>query len=135
MWHVKGIELWIDRGEFQKTVSIVRNQRMPSGSSPFAGSSSISTSGSPSRALAIASRARKVLMDHLKLTYTDAGKTGGLLDWYELSIQKPEEVLERTKRRRQETGKNRASDMEEFMDAVLYAAHVARTAPVSTSPA
>ncbi|MCA8923701.1 MAG: hypothetical protein KDD82_17960 [Planctomycetes bacterium] len=60
--------------------------------------------------LAIASRARKVLMDHLKLTYTDAGKTGGLLDWYELSIQKPEEVLERTKRRRQETGKNRAEE-------------------------
>ncbi|MEZ6183534.1 MAG: hypothetical protein R3F62_00815 [Planctomycetota bacterium] len=60
--------------------------------------------------LALASRVRKVLLDHLKLTYTDAGKTGSLLDWYELSLSSPQEVQERTERYRQETGKNRAEE-------------------------
>lgn len=60
--------------------------------------------------VAVASRARKILLDHLKLTYTDAGKTGSLLDWYELSIQNPEEIERRTRTYREETGKNRAEE-------------------------
>ena len=71
------------------------------------------TPGQPGyQPLAVASRARRVLYDFMNERYADAGRRAKLFEWYETSLFEPEEVEERTRRWRTETGRNRATDFD-----------------------
>ncbi|MGE0712820.1 MAG: hypothetical protein AB7N76_34345 [Planctomycetota bacterium] len=60
--------------------------------------------------LEIASRIRRILYDFMNEAYTDAGRTAKLFEWYETSVFDPKDTDARTKRWRQETGKDRAAE-------------------------
>ena len=64
------------------------------------------------KALAVASRARRILYDFMNVKYRDGNRVAKLFEWYETSVFKPNEIKERTEAYRAETGKNRAAEWE-----------------------